>query len=452
MFEIQNKIIIVDDKKDQLEKLGKAFFKNGLGCRTFEYSPEYDSPLKNVRIAFFDINLTQRSVDHKYDSSTEIIKHNSSVFNDLARAINQYIAKDNGPFALIFWTANKDVIGAFIEYVQNPRRGYNETPFPVFIGSIDKNEFTDETKTQDLSDRILNIINDDSVKFLFDFEGIVNKSSSETINKFFNIIPKGEIWGDSKEFIDNLGKVLSKLASSTLGFEYAKENPLKAVNESLIPLLNSEISKAESNTNWETILSPLFAAERLSALTLPDQLIQQNVNAIFHLDDTDGNKEYRGTVIEIDKNNKSVINSFNIDNYEFWVQKLLSIKEGREDYKTELFKNSKLIAIEISAACDFSNKKPRINKYILGLLTPIIDIKKDINIKSRIESSYHIGGCSFSFSDKSFQLWLNLNYVFGCSSSDERLSDSLFVLKKEIMDMIGNKYASHISRIGITSF
>ncbi len=452
MFEIQNKIIIVDDKKDQLEKLGKAFFKNGLGCRTFEYSPEHDEPLKNVRIAFFDINLTQRSVDHKYDSSTEIIKHNSAVFNDLARAINQYIAKDNGPFALIFWTANKDVIDAFIEYVQNPKRGYSETPFPVFIGCIDKNEFTDETETQDLSDRILDIINDDSVKFLFDFESIVNKSSSETINKFFNIIPKGEVWGDSREFIDNLGKVLSKLASSTLGFEYAKENPLKAVNESLIPLLNSEISKAESGTNWETILAPLFAAERLSALTLPDQLIQQNVNAIFHIDITDGGKEYRGTVIEIDKNNDALIHSFNIDNYELWAQKLLSIKDGREDYKTELFNSSKLIAIEISAACDFSNKKPRINKYILGLLTPIIDIKKDVNTKSRIESSYHIGGCSFSFSDESFQLWLNLNYVFGCNSNDERLSDSLFVLKKEIMDMIGNKYASHISRIGITSF
>lgn len=452
MFEIQNKIIIVDDKKDQLEKLGKAFFKNGLGCRTFEYSPEYDSPLKNVRIAFFDINLTQRSVDHKYDSSSDIIKYNSSIFNDLATAINQYIAKDNGPFALIFWTANKDVINAFIEYVQNPKRGYSDTPFPVFIGCIDKNEFTDETKTQDLSDRILNIINDDSVKFLFDFEGVVNKSSSETINRFFNIIPKGEIWGDSKEFIDNLGKVLSKLASSTLGFEYAKENPLKAVNESLIPLLNSEIGKAESNTNWETILSPLFTAKRLNELSLPDESIQENVNGIFHIDLPSNEKDIRGAVINVNNADQSILDTFNITNTVEWFNSFIPFLSSAKAIKREVRDASELVAIELSAACDYSNKKKRINKYILGFITPSFDVKECIDNERRPDSSYHIGGCTFSFENRPFQIWLNLNYVFGCSINDDRLGDVRFILKKEIMDMIGNKYASHISRIGITSF
>jgi hypothetical protein len=63
-----------------------------------------------------------------------------------------------------------------------------------------------------------------------------------------------------------------------------------------------------------------------------------------------------------------------------------------------------------------------------------------------------LGGCDFILGDENFQIWLNLNFVFGVRSDDPRLGESLFIMKKEIMDMLGNKYASHVSRIGITSF
>ncbi|MNL76996.1 hypothetical protein D3C87_2030620 [compost metagenome] len=63
-----------------------------------------------------------------------------------------------------------------------------------------------------------------------------------------------------------------------------------------------------------------------------------------------------------------------------------------------------------------------------------------------------MGGCTFNINDEKFQIWLNLNYVFGTSVNDKRLGKVKFRLKKEIMDMIGNKYAGHVSRIGITSF
>ncbi len=112
-----------------------------------------------------------------------------------------------------------------------------------------------------------------------------------------------------------------------------------------------------------------------------------------------------------------------------------------------------MIAIELSAACDFSNKKSRINKYILGVLTSNInpDIEKDINLKIRPEACYHLGGCCFNHNNNDYHIWLNLNYVFGAKPDDRRLGNTLFILKKEIIDMLGNKYASHISRIGITS-
>lgn len=444
MFKVSNKIIIVDDIQEQLDTLTKAFLDNGIGCRPFLYENTYNKPLLNIRIAFFDLNIGEKTVNDAGKTPEEIEKLNSAVYNDLAIALNQYISKGNGPFALIFWTRNKKIVDGFIKYTQNPDRGFSDTPSPIFIDCIDK----DEVNKDNLPIKLLEVINKEEIKFLFNFETKANEAAEKTINKLYEIIPKDKKWGENNILFDNLGKILSKIAASTLGFEHSKENPNKAVYEGLLPILNSELINSDSEVNWEMILAPLYTGKIIS----PDDIIQRKVNSVFHIESSNLTKDTRGSVMEIDKTDLGHINSLNIEEINFWFGKLLSIKGGREDLKAEIINKTKLIAIELSAACDYSNKKPRINKYILGALTPVINIEKDINQKGRIESSYHLGGCDFNLGDKNFQIWLNLNFVFGVRSDDPRLGESLFIMKKEIMDMLGNKYASHVSRIGITTF
>jgi hypothetical protein len=444
MFKVSNKIIIVDDIQSQLDTLSAAFLDNGIGCRPLLYENTYNEPLLNIRVAFFDLNIGEKTVNDTGKTPEEIEKLNSAVYNDLAIALNQYISKENGPFALIFWTRNKKIVEGFISYMQNPARGYSDTASPILIDCIDKDEVTKEN----LPDKLLEILNKEEIKFLFNFETKANEAAEKTIDKLYEIIPKDEKWGENEVLFDNLGKILSKIAASTLGFDYSKENPNKAVYEGLLPLLNNELINSDSEVNWETILASLYSGKIVS----PDDIIQRKVNSVFHIESSNLSKDTRGAVIEIDKTNLEHINSLNIEEINAWFEKLLSIKDGKEELKAEIINNSKLIAIEISAACDYSNKKPRINKYILGALTPVINVEKDINQKGRIESSYHLGGCDFNLGDENFQIWLNLNFVFGVRSDDPKLGESLFVMKKEIMDMLGNKYASHISRIGITSF
>jgi len=452
MFQPSNRIIIVDNQKSELETLGKSFLENGLGCRTFLYDQEYTPPLQNIRIAFFDINLTSKTVDHSYTSSEDLIKFNSPIFNDLATAINLYIAKDNGPYVLIFWTANKDIVPAFIEYMQETKRGFSETASPVFISYIDKPAFLFKPDSTELSNKVIEQLNNEKIKFLFDFEDKVNSAGEKTINKIYDIIPKEKKWGENTVLFENLGKILSKIAASTLGFSHSKQNPGKAIFEGLLPLLNAEISNATNNTNWKTILEPLFSASAPHKLTSPDDLIQRKVNAVFHIDKPNGHKITRGSVIEINKHITSIHRLFGIDSIDDWFDKLIPFKQGKEKEKEHTRSHSMLIAIELSAACDYSNDKHRINKYILGFKTPVIDVKNNIDKNSRIESSYHVAGANFHYEKQDFQIWLNLNFVFGTRPIDPRLGNQVFILKKEIMDMIGNKYAGHVSRIGITSF
>lgn len=452
MFKVNNKIIIVDDRQDELNTLSQAFLDNGIGCRPLLYDNAYSEPLSNIRIAFFDLNIGEKIVDDSGKTPEEVERLNSGVYNDLAVAINQYIDKENGPFALIFWTKNKKIIDGFIKYIQNPERGFSDTPFPIVIDCIDKDEFISAHNENNLSEKLLKVLNLEEIKFLFNFETKAIEGAENTINKLYEIIPKDENWGENKILFDNLGKILSKIAVSTLGFEHSKENPNKAIHEGLLPILNNEMINSESEVDWKKILTPLFSASSIKEIVSPDDLIQRKVNSIFHLEPHAAEKDVRGNVLIIDKTDSDILQSFNIDDITLWFNKLLPFKSDKKALKRATRDTSKLIAIELSAACDFSNKKERINKYVLGFIIPCINSKEDINQAQRIESSYQLGGCDFNLGEENFQIWLNLNFVFGAKSDDSRLGESLFIMKKEIMDMLGNRYASHISRIGITSF
>jgi len=453
MLEKQNKIIIVDNIREQLETLGKSFFENGLGCRTFLYEPTYEEPLKNVRIAFFDINLTETAVDTAYESDADILKHNSAVFNALADALNLYIAKDNGPYVLIFWTANKKVVNAFKLFMQDTERGFSETASPILIRSIDKAEYNIDGSGKNLAETVLTMLNaENKIKFLFDLEDNARIAGENTLNRLYDILPKTDAWGESERLFENLDKVLSKIAASTLGFEHAKENPKKAVYEGLMPVINYEFLNSESTLDWSQIVKQLNDAAKISNLTSPDNEIQNKVNTLYHIEDFDGHtKDVRGCVIEINKAEPGILASFGIQDFPTWFNDIIPVDDSA--LRRDLRNNAKMIAIELSAACDYSNKKKRINKYILGVLTKQFDVKTHLNKDRRIESSYHLGGCAFHHNvEGNICLWLNLNYVFGAKPDDVRLGQPLFIMKKEIMDMLGNKYASHISRIGITSF
>lgn len=436
MFKPENKIIIVDDIQDHLNTLSKPFHDNGIGCKCFLYDVNYNSPLKNVRIAFFDIRINPAGGG----SSGQIL-------NDIANAIKQYVHIDNGPFALIFWTSNKNEIDAIKAYIHER---HLDCPKPFLVDFIDKDEFLGTP--DNLTKKLEAVLSDETLQILFEFENVSSQSASLTINQLYEIIPRNDAWGETANFKANFEKVFSKIAIQNSGYNYAKHNPDKGVVLSLLPVLNHHIESLHNTGKWKNYLTTLTNSKLYKEVTYPDNFSEGKLNTIFHIEKSNGDKEVRGTVIEINKNDGDLLKTLNISNIDNWFNNIIPFNEDKDATKKRTRANSKMIAVEISAACDFSNNKKRINKYALGFITPIINFQEDINDEIRSESSYHVGGANFNFDGEDFQIWLNLNYVLGTTPDDTRLGTAKFVLKKEIMDMIGNKYASHISRIGITSF
>ncbi|MFD2585558.1 hypothetical protein ACFSQJ_01375 [Croceitalea marina] len=435
MFEPKNEIIIIDNNAQHLETLSKRFHTNGIGCMEFEYDAMYESPLLGVRIAFFDINLLDLGGGER------------RIFNTLALALKQYISIDNGPFALVFWTSNSEMIERFKEYVQNR---HPDCPKPFVTKFIDKDEFL-VGNDGELQNEIENILSDDVLKLMFDFESLVKSASSNVIDEIYKIIPNNDDWGANANFSVNFEKVFSKISTSMRGFDGAKNNPDRAVFEALLPILTHQVMKKVTSNKWRTYLQSLNLATKYGDLRNPNGFRESNLNSVFHIDNEPTTNDARGVVIKMNRHHQKVLGIFGMS-YREWLDKFVPFKKNTEIQRASveaLIVKSELVAIEISSSCDYQQDKSRLNKYVYGVKFPIIP--KNL-LGSSKDSALNIS--NYVTSNQEFEIWLNLNYVFGARTNDKVFEKSthLFTFKKEIMDMLGNRYANHVSRIGITSF
>lgn len=344
------------------------------------------------------------------------------------------------------------------QYIENTERGFSSTASPFYIGLLDKSEINEDNIVEKLSA----IFNEDKIKFYFDFEEKARMAGVKTIDKLHSIISKDEKWGNTKIYFSNLDKILSKIAVNVLGYDYAKEKPLKGVYEGLSQLVLKEFLESNSDINASVLMPNLCESANQNEISFPENIIASRLNTIFHLEEnTEFDSSTRGGVFELNLERLKPEN-FN-PSYHF---SLSGYFKNLESFNTNLFfrfndeipserqqaikSEIKFIAVEISASCDYSQNKNRNNKFILGLLTPHIE-KDLLDFKSMSQSLLYKEIPNFYYQEKVHSIFLNLNYVFSDSDSNF-INKPLFVLKKGIIDMVGNRYANHVSRIGITSF
>ena len=442
MFKEQNRILIVDDIESQLIDLAKVFTASGIGCKTVLYDQFYNSQHKNVRIAFFDINITNISIDitqsefdYKSDSTLR------DVFDKLVTALQSCIHKDNGPYALIFWSSNTILINNFLEYI-NERNPCILKPF--LIKGLNKSISNKNIKAE--IESLLNL--EPEVKLLLDLESNVQEQMSNTLSEIYRLIPNNGNWGDNTEFKINFDSIFSKIAKSAYGTVQAKENPDKAIYEAMMPLVaNNTITNVEG-AEWKKKLS--FPTSNFY------DKIYSKLNTVFHIEKNNNLYFKRGAVTElifVAHGTTNTLDYFNLikKGCDELFENILKFNYDTctSDFKNKIVGNSKFIIVEISAACDYNQHKPRNNKFLIGLMTPIIEEKYLAQIGSSI---FFKELPIFCVDESEFQFWFNFNYIISDFSLHHLIGNTLFTFKKEIVDMIGNRYANHISRIGITSF
>jgi len=446
MFNSTCNILIVDNEQQELDQLKTVFFENGIPCKALLYDTFFDSSFKDIRIAFFDIKLNPSGTQ---DSTT--------IYTELSAALKLYISEDNPPFILVFWTTDPSLIDGFKNFI-NERK--DNVPKPCLIKHIAKNEISAPNVLQD---KLKELWNNNVVKLLFDFETKSKNAAANTTDEILKIIPQGNNWGDEVTFENNFKIIFKKLAECAVGKPNLQNNVDKGIYNAIIPIINHNLLSSV-DSSWADLLAIDFTDYR--SPDYPPSFKIGKLNSILHIEKnilSEGKKmlekNQRGTVIEIDKNREST-NIILRNNFDDWMESLVGFKKN-EEFKAskrtsnaelirEIKKASTFIAVEISSVCDFAQDKSRLHKYLLGIKTPVFDLKELIKNEQR-EGILNLNKQVFHLNGSDFMVWFNLNYTISVGNN-QSFGKPVFLFKKEIIDMIGNRYASHISRIGIINF
>ncbi len=439
MLPENNSIILVDDREEDLKRLSSIFGDRGIGCRSFQYDgfsfPE--QPLQGVRMVFMDINLSNSG-------------DRTSQFAVLVEALQKYVSIDNSYYVLIFWTTHTDDIDDFKAFVN--RDGAAESvPKPMLIVPLDKNQFVDEQNA--LEDKLTEIFNDRLVKCLFSFDGSIQIAANKCLTDIVNLAPFSDNWGENAQFETNVRNLFTKIAIESAGLKPAKSNPDKAIKEVIAPSFLYDLTELSQDTWKEFLNMEGRTDDELKNLHFAEEETGAMLNTILNIDPSTEVVDSRGSVrkMRIDKDAKEFFkNAFAVTVEDFIKTKMVSMTDSK--FETE----ATVVAVEISAACDYSNDKPRLHRYIMGILAKRKDFQDHVSKRKTELLGNHIFIVPFDiiYDNEVYCLVFNLNYTFNEEKTDlfNKLGDKIFGFKSDFMNSISEHYAQHISRVGYASF
>lgn len=438
MLSENNSIILIDDNDEDLKRISSIFSLKGIGCRSFQYDGfEFpDEPLSGVRIVFMDINLSNSG-------------DKNSQFAVLADALRKYVSKNNTYFVLVFWSTHVDYIEEFKTFV-NRDAAVDDVPKPMLVVPLDKSQFVDNNN--ELEDKLSQIFGEKLVKCLFSFDEEIQIAASKCLKNIVNLAPFDDDWGSNTNFETNVRNLFSKIAIEYSGKKPAKANPDKAIKEVIAPSFLYDLMETNQNT-WNDFLNLSGKTdEELNGIDFSGENTSAKLNTILNIDPSTTDVESRGSVrkIKLDDDAKSYFkNTFAITVEDFVKTKLVPVKNEQQ-----FADKSIIVAVEMSAACDYSNNKPRLHRYMLGVICNKKDYKDVINKKKKSGDHIFIVPFDFIYENDVYCMILNLNYTFSEEATEifGKLGDKIFGLKSDFMNSVSEHYAQHISRIGYAYF
>lgn len=225
-------IIAVDNDSRELDKIRKAFDLLKTPCLPILYNEgdNIDEKYSNIRIAFFDINLG--GLGNPADPL---------LCNIIASALKEILDKNNGPYALIFWSLHISKLPIIKKYIEE--REKDDIPSPLVIDTINKALINN---VDELKAEIQRVLANSTLNAMLDYEKKAHDAASKTINSLFSLIPRGnDKWGENIIFENNFDLIFSKMAANTMGIKLARKTPVIAIQRTLFPILQHNIKKAD---------------------------------------------------------------------------------------------------------------------------------------------------------------------------------------------------------------
>jgi hypothetical protein len=418
MWSERQKIIVVDDKYDEIKPFLTALSKEGISYIYLDSQPENLPlvPFTGVRIIFLDIVLGTEgtaSDRNKAAPAANIVKH--------------IVGDKPSPYFIVFWTEHSELIKEVLRYLDA------DNISPVGHLMLYKKPQTSNyirTTTEIINEIKSKFIEFGAFEYLLTWENIVEKTASIFSTNLFSNIPAK---GIQTEWSNQVTSLMGSLAAV-----YTEHSPL---NNNAEDVRNAFLMMTDS---FKDSLQQTVKMEKLSFnATLSDgpMNIEQisKINASLFFDFSPGKKPFLGKVF--------VYKDYEKHLYDSLVMNIFKNKEIPDDID--------IVGMIITPACDLSNKKYLHNdkdcfRVLYGLLIPIQDYTKQIgNLKvGNIQQQALCNLAPFWYKNKPYLLIFHFGSLSSVWWNTGEIPDFAFIIKEHLAFDIQSKMANHANRLG----
>jgi len=264
------RIVVIDDKPEDVLPLLKSLWKNGFGAIHFSGKKEElpCEPLDDVRVIFLDMELETGG----YTGSNDKTKAATT-----ARVLKSIVnTNKNSAYLIIMWAIHTELMPYFWEYINRDSNCH-------FIHlAMDKAKC--KSSGYDL-EIIVNEIgtalrNNDAFSFFVNWENIIHKSSNDIILDFSSFFPQDTEW--NKKILGILKKLAEEYAGKTLDttdHEQIVKNSMCAFNGTFTDTLENNIAQIASTGISFNSISPVSDSGIIAKINTKLILDQNNTLA-----------------------------------------------------------------------------------------------------------------------------------------------------------------------------
>jgi len=419
MFMERQKVVVVDDKYDEIEPFLLALWKKGIPCVYLDGQPENLPlvPFCGVRIIFLDIVLGTEGTSDKNKASpaANIVKH--------------IVGNSPSPYFIVFWTKHPELIDEVLRYL------YLDNIPPV--GHLKLFKKPQASNNMETTNEIINEIDSKFTKlgafeYMLIWENIVEKAAYIfSTNLFSNISAKG-IQADWSNQVTALMGSLALSYTETSSLNNDKEdvrNAFLMMTDSFKDSLQ-QIIKLE-NMVYNTSLSN-------SPMNL-EQIAK--INSSLFIDFNPSKLLFLGNIFIVENPDQHMYPA---------LIKNIFVNDGIPD-------DVNIVGMIITPACDLANKKYLHNdkdcfRILYGLLIPIQDYSKlKNNLKlgnNKQQALFDLSPFWYPVKNKPYLLVFHFGSLTSVWWNKDEIPDFIFTIKEHLAFDIQSKMANHTNRLG----
>jgi len=467
MQEIINAVVI-DDEAEHILEITTALGSKGISTIPVHYKDPHSAYVSCAKAAVAHPRVIITDIQMRQDGAKPTKTDIANVTKCLIKIINN----TKGPYIILAWTSVPDSFDDLKDYVLKYFEKINIRG-PLYFDKICKNECRPDGSSFS-ADKILDKFSDhlDSqkqIRALMHWERSMLNSATASVNDLFYCCEKSN---------ESIEAILNALAKGVAGKNLCNFGSI-AINEALSYLLKDKVSQSNFDSRSKEIWKQAIGGNNSEI----NSAAKHRLNSLLHFDYKPSEKMIcPGDMWELGKeeeffklicgkNCKDQIDRFK-EEFLVFVESGYTLedkikKARKENYKEELKnklkgeytspkkiakKNLKIIAVEISPVCDFSNRKKALKSLILGVLVS----KEFVSGNVITKTSDSITICPIMIEDQECVLALSAKYILSMSGEmilDQSLENKkLLRVRESILQSWIHKISFYNSRIGTVSF